>query len=125
MSIADTNDTHTPVPADGVPNFTKKKSQGGFEVGFGGVGSRRSLPPFAEADMTEALKERVYYVMLDAFDNYPPQEVRSMMFVPKDREKDEIHLCLFFLLFRLVVETFDWKPTKCIIKIIINMHQQH
>jgi len=66
-------------PADGVPNFTRKNpSQGaapGFQVGFGGVGSRRSLPPFVEADMTEGLKERVYYVMLDAFDNYPPQEV--------------------------------------------------
>mmetsp|Transcript_34952 Transcript_34952/g.56435 ORF Transcript_34952/g.56435 Transcript_34952/m.56435 type:complete len:241 (-) Transcript_34952:724-1446(-) len=60
----------------------KNPSQGaapGFQVGFGGVGSRRSLPPFVEADMTEGLKERVYYVMLDAFDNYPPQEVSKKL----------------------------------------------
>jgi hypothetical protein len=65
-----------------LPKFAKKTTQGaggGFQVGFGGVGSRRTLPSLAPEDMTEELKERVFYVMLDAFDNYPPQAVGRML----------------------------------------------
>ena len=64
-----------------LPKFAKKNTQGaggGFQ-GFGGVGSRRTLPSLAPEDMTEELKERVFYVMLDAFDNYPPQAVGRML----------------------------------------------
>ena len=61
---------------EGVPKFStpRKKKDGGFEVGFGS-----SSVPLTEQDMTDELKERVYYVMLDALDNYPPQEVGRML----------------------------------------------
>jgi len=52
----------------------RKKKDGGFEVGFGS-----SSVPLTEQDMTDELKERVYYVMLDALDNYPPEEVGRML----------------------------------------------
>ncbi len=67
------------VPAsDGAPQFAEKVSV--FESGaFGGAATRRAPPSLREEDLTEGLKERVYYVMLDAFDNYPPQEVSRML----------------------------------------------
>ena len=48
---------------EGAPKFSTptKKKDGGFEVGFG-----LSSFPLTEQDMTDELKERVYYVMLDA-----------------------------------------------------------
>ena len=48
---------------EGAPKFSTptKKKDGGFEVGFG-----RSSFPLTQQDMTDELKERVYYVMLDA-----------------------------------------------------------
>ena len=66
--------------SDGAPQFTGKRGpSGALEWGaFVGV-ARRSPPALSEDDMTEGLKERVYYVMLDAFDNYPPQEVSRML----------------------------------------------
>lgn len=67
---------------DGAPRFIKKKGSSSTESAgweFEGVASKRKLPSFAEEDMSEGLKERIYYVMLDAFDNYPPQEVSRML----------------------------------------------
>jgi hypothetical protein len=64
---------------EGAPKFSTptrtptQKKDGGFEVGFG------SSFPLTEQDMTDELKERVYYVMLDALDNYPPEEVGRML----------------------------------------------
>jgi len=65
---------------DGAPQFTGKKGPSGALEGgaFRGV-ARRSPLALSEDEMTEGLKERVYYVMLDAFDNYPPQEVSRML----------------------------------------------
>ena len=73
------------VPAsDGAPKFAERgsKAQGPgsvFEAGAFGGAARRAPPSLREEDLTEGLKERVYYVMLDAFDNYPPQEVSRML----------------------------------------------
>jgi hypothetical protein len=57
---------------EGAPKFSTKKKDLAF-VGFG------SSFPLTEEDMTDELKERVYYVMLDALDNYPPEEVGRML----------------------------------------------
>jgi hypothetical protein len=70
---------HDVSASDGAPQITDKKGPSGALGGaFGGV-ARRSPPALSEDDMTEGLKERVYHVMLDAFDNYPPQEVSRML----------------------------------------------
>ena len=67
---------------DGAPRFIEKKGSSSAESSgweFDGVASKRKLPSFTEEDMSEGLKERIFYVMLDAFDNYPPQEVSRML----------------------------------------------
>jgi len=63
--------------ADGAPSLAKPAKFSSREPGrrAAGVGD----PPLTEFDLTEQLKERVFYVMLDAFDNYPPQEVGRML----------------------------------------------
>ena len=74
------NNVEDTTASDGAPSLpTPKYSKKPGEDGAGFGGSARRLPELQEGDLTEQLKERVFYVMLDAFDNYPPQEVGRML----------------------------------------------
>ena len=74
------NNVEDTTASDGAPSLpTPKYSKKPGEAWAGFGGSARRLAELQEGDLTEQLKERVFYVMLDAFDNYPPQEVGRML----------------------------------------------